>query len=1013
MAVQPQVVREVAPSNAPTPYQPQVQANQPLHPTAADFGADTYAGLVNLGQGLTRAGVFFQEVGADDASNSYQEGVNKILYGDPNTVGPDGQPDSGFMGLKGRAALDARPGVTQRIEDLRKGIQGGLKTPRTIQAFDASSRRYQQAVTTRVAEHSQRESLVYSRGVNEATEKLRLDEIGANYNDPKIVGEATEGLVHARVKNVELVGGGPEQVREAIASARRDALKARLNAISIREPLLAMRIAEENRNVLGVDYAPVSSHLRPRADAQEAEEVVDSYSGLPIPQAVRQYDGLIQKAAATAGITPALGYGLISQESSGNTAAVSPAGARGLTQLMPGTARDLGVTDPHNPDQAVPAGFRYLKQQIDKYGSERLGLMAYNWGPGNLEAWIKAGSDPEKVPLETRQFVRRVQAFAASFGTKQDVKGMQLDILQRQDLPLPVRTAAATMLERRSSAYEAMRTAQVKSLNDTLEATTQAMIASPSQYKVGTLSRIADAYETAGDTSAAVNTRILARFEKTLLEFSSSTETAQKRIIEGLLPGKAKALAAGLIAADEKERGEAGKVAHSEFSAIREAIAGGVSIDTLGPKVKAAIEMAVRSGDPLLSRQILEFAETTSKAGRVAQATPTQFETMLGEARTRIEQGAQTNADIKLMTMMEETQRKQATAFSHDAFAAGTSLYPEVGKPVPLNWADASDNLTAALAMRALQARQISARRDGLAVLPFSEPEIQQLRNHLNASTPDAQAALMSRLAMLPADMLPRIAIALAGKDNASDHLSRSYAAALSLFSTRDPTLAPIASQVLQGAALMKNMGAAGKEPPTASQAWQAEAQTILGNSLRDLDPKAQAVVAASIASIYTYKMFQAGRQGDPIDTGVLDDATRTVLGTPVIRNGQKFFPPVRGMDSYGVDAAMRTLTTGDLNGAKTLEGDPVTADVVRNYGVLTNVGEGLYKVRIPDGRRRGDLAEIRDPVTGDAWILDMRPLVERAKTAPAYVHPERDYSPLGPAREIGRRYLPRPEPAP
>jgi len=124
-----------------------------------------------------------------------------------------------------------------------------------------------------------------------------------------------------------------------------------------------------------------------------------------------QYDAQIQAAAQRHGLDPALLKGLIRQESNFNPNAGSPAGAQGLTQLMPGTAAALGVTNAKDPAQAIEGGAKYLAQQLKAFGGDvTKALAAYNAGPGAVQ---RHGGVPPYA--ETQDYVRKVQAFAAGY----------------------------------------------------------------------------------------------------------------------------------------------------------------------------------------------------------------------------------------------------------------------------------------------------------------------------------------------------------------------------------------------------------------------------------------------------------------------------------------------------------------------------------------------------------------------------------------------------------------------
>lgn len=158
----------------------------------------------------------------------------------------------------------------------------------------------------------------------------------------------------------------------------------------------------------------------------------------------------IAAQATKHGIDPDLLTRVIMQESGGNPSVLSKRGAVGLMQLMPATARELGVNDPYNPIQNIQGGAKYLKRLIDSFGgSVPHGLAAYNWGPGNLR---KAGGDIGKAPPETQNYVAKLytkpqaekQAMAGSTDPYAGVlDGLDLSAYHPQAAPQPDQAADA------------------------------------------------------------------------------------------------------------------------------------------------------------------------------------------------------------------------------------------------------------------------------------------------------------------------------------------------------------------------------------------------------------------------------------------------------------------------------------------------------------------------------------------------------------------------------------------
>ena len=128
-------------------------------------------------------------------------------------------------------------------------------------------------------------------------------------------------------------------------------------------------------------------------------------AGLPTATEARRASlyPLIAQIACETGVPIGLFDALVGQESRYRMDALSPKGAIGLTQLMPGTARDLGVRNPWHPVENLRGGARYLRRQLDEFGRADLALAAYNAGPQRVRGRLRV-----PVIAETLNYVLAV-----------------------------------------------------------------------------------------------------------------------------------------------------------------------------------------------------------------------------------------------------------------------------------------------------------------------------------------------------------------------------------------------------------------------------------------------------------------------------------------------------------------------------------------------------------------------------------------------------------------------------
>lgn len=153
-----------------------------------------------------------------------------------------------------------------------------------------------------------------------------------------------------------------------------------------------------------------------KSDTSSLSTYAAAYTGSAGKLDAGSLESAIQSKSKTYNIDANLVKAVIKSESNFNSSAVSGAGAIGLMQLMPATAKALGVENPYDALQNMDGGIRYLKTQIDNFGGNvKMGLAAYNCGPSKLKSLnITDIDDPNqfaKLPKETQNYINKIMSY--------------------------------------------------------------------------------------------------------------------------------------------------------------------------------------------------------------------------------------------------------------------------------------------------------------------------------------------------------------------------------------------------------------------------------------------------------------------------------------------------------------------------------------------------------------------------------------------------------------------------
>ncbi len=174
-----------------------------------------------------------------------------------------------------------------------------------------------------------------------------------------------------------------------------------------------------NGSISFTDSPPISGEYV-RFDVDGPPPIVKNVTRRNFPN-LDKFDGLITQASVQYGVPATLIKAVVLAESGMNPDAVSHAGAQGLMQLMPATAKDLGVIDSFDPAENIDGGTRYLAEMLDIFhGDRRLSLAGYNAGPNRVRRTMTV-PDIE----ETQTYVKRVLALENHFNIHRPITTLE------------------------------------------------------------------------------------------------------------------------------------------------------------------------------------------------------------------------------------------------------------------------------------------------------------------------------------------------------------------------------------------------------------------------------------------------------------------------------------------------------------------------------------------------------------------------------------------------------------
>ena len=245
------------------------------------FGAQVAQGIGDVGQGIIKASDFYSDVAGTQAVNNAITQATNVMRGDPNkpatdangqlVLGPDGKPmpDTGFLGLRGQSAMDARQAASQAIQKIIDQNGDTLSTPEAKLRYETQIRRYQAEWEGQMGAHADQQTQAWGVDVQNTSASLGMNKIASNPEDDATFAVGQDQIRHAYANISAMTYGDDRQAngpiyQGALLHADQVATKARIDALIVSNPQKAKQVFDDSHGLLGSlpDYDGLGQRVR-------------------------------------------------------------------------------------------------------------------------------------------------------------------------------------------------------------------------------------------------------------------------------------------------------------------------------------------------------------------------------------------------------------------------------------------------------------------------------------------------------------------------------------------------------------------------------------------------------------------------------------------------------------------------------------------------------------------------------------------------------------------------------